>query len=287
MHEGFCTRLEDLLVVEEVGPGRYRGGSPQGTASPVFGGQVVAQALAAATRSAPPGRAAHSLHAYFLASGDPGVPFDYRVEHLREGRSFTTSRVTASQHDRDVFSATVQFTTPATGPSHCDPMPAVPGPEAAQAQTPLHLPKAGGEGETWPWGEPIELRWVTGGPDAAARNEARHQAWFRWTEAVADSPHGQAGVLAYASDLTLLVVAIAPHDPDAGGFGPPSLLVGSLDHAVWFHEAARADEWMLYDQSSHWAGGGRAIATGRIWSRDGRLLATVAQEGFVRFRAGG
>jgi acyl-CoA thioesterase-2 len=272
--------VDDILGLERIELDIFRGRSPQGATQRVFGGQVAAQALAAALRTAPQDRDAHSLHAYFLRPGDPAVPIVYTVERLRDGRSFTTRRVVAVQHGRPIFTASVQLAVREDGFEHSDPMPEAPDPESIAPQGTRQVRGSDGTQEPWAWGGSLELRFAE--PSTGADGRARRPVWFRTVDRLPDDEVLHACVLTYASDMTLLGTAVAPHSAELSAPGAPTLQVGSLDHAVWFHTSARPDDWLLYDQVSPWAGHARGLAQGSIWARDGTLVATVVQEGLIR-----
>ena len=274
--------VDDILGLERIEVDIFRGRSPQGATQRVFGGQVAAQALAAALRTTPADRDAHSLHAYFLRPGDPAVPIVYTVERLRDGRSFTTRRVVAVQHGRPIFTASVQLAVREDGFEHADPMPEAPDPESLAPHATRQVRGTDGSWEPWAWGGSLELRFAVGGPSAGAERAARQQVWFRTVDRLPDDAMLHACVLTYASDMTLLGTAVAPHTHELAAPGAPALQVGSLDHAVWFHASARPDEWLLFDQVSPWAGRARGLARGTIWTRDGAPVATVLQEGLIR-----
>lgn len=276
--------LVELLDLERIEDDLFRGLSPQTGQQRIFGGQVAAQALVAAGRTVPTDRAVHSLHAYFLVGGDPAVPVVYQVDRIRDGRSFTTRRVVAIQHGRAIFHLSASFQVPEEGVAHADPMPDVPGPdqvptmEELLAQHPELL--AGFRRRPWP----IERRYV-GRPPFIARAAddspaaARAAVWIRASSPLPDDPLLHVCVLTYASDMTLLDSVLLPHDMS---FVNGTVVGASLDHAIWFHRPFRADRWLLYDQHSPSANGGRGLATGQIFTRDGHLAASVVQEGLVR-----
>ncbi|MGH3905619.1 MAG: acyl-CoA thioesterase II [Pseudonocardiaceae bacterium] len=275
-------RLVALLDLERIEENIFRGVSPSESSVRVFGGQVAGQALVAVGRTVPPERGVHSLHAYFIRPGDPRIPIVYEVDRIRDGRSFTTRRAVAVQRGKAIFTLSASFQLPEEGLEHGDEMPEVPPPEqleglatwarkADTTQIPIaRLPR------------PFDLRYVTppgwaAGDDHVA--EQRNQLWMRIDGALPDDPLVHVCVLAYASDLTLLGSVTARH-----GRALEADLAASLDHAMWFHRPFRADEWVLYDCTSPAASGGRGLAIGRFFSRDGRLIATVVQEGLVRTR---
>ncbi|MGH3795383.1 MAG: acyl-CoA thioesterase II [Pseudonocardiaceae bacterium] len=277
-------RLVALLDLERIEEDIFRGVSPAESPVRVFGGQVAGQALVAVGRTVPPERHVHSLHAYFIRPGDPQVPIVYEVDRIRDGRSFTTRRAMAIQHGKAIFALSASFQLSEDGLEHADAMPEVPPPEqlddlatwAGKADGP-HPPIA-----RIP--RPFDLRYVTppvwAGGGELSRTEQRDQLWMRVDGVLPDDPLVHVCVLAYASDLTLLGSVTARH----GRALEYGVQAASLDHAMWFHRPFRADEWVLYDCTSPSASGGRGLAIGRFFSRDGRLLATVVQEGLVRIR---
>jgi acyl-CoA thioesterase II len=272
--------LVDLLALEEIERNIFRGKNEAGQRERLFGGQVAAQALAAAGRTVEE-RSAHSLHAYFLRPGDPSVPVLYTVDRIRDGQSFTTRRVVAVQKGQAIFTVAVSFQVREAGYEHQQlEMPAAPPPESLPTwQERASALPAG----TFPWtrGErPVDLRHVEaptflGGP----RRRGGNLVWFRATGALPEDPFFHRCVVAYASDMSLLDTVILPHGR-TGPLGP--LMMASLDHAIWFHKDVRADEWLLYAQESPVAAGARGFARGTIFTRAGELVASVAQEGLMR-----
>lgn len=267
--------LLDTLDLERIEEGIFRGHSPAGSGLRVFGGQVAAQALVAAGRTVPEGdgRVVHSLQAYFLRPGDARRPILFQVDRIRDGRSFTTRRTSAIQRGEAIFHLSASWHTPEEGVAHQAAMPPVPDPETLPDWVDPH----GGAGSS-----PIDVRHVGApirvGPGAAVRSP-EHAMWFRADGKLPDNPLLHACVVAYASDLTLLDTIMLPHgliwdDPGAEQV--------SLDHAMWFHRPLRADDWLLHDQRSPTAAGGRGLAVGTIWTRAGDLAVTVVQEGLVR-----
>lgn len=283
---GIVAELIALLDLERLEVDLFRGRSPERGWPRVFGGQVVAQALVAATRTVPSSRPPHSLHAYFLLGGDPKVPIVYEVERIRDGRSFTTRRVKAVQHGRAIFAMSVSYHEAEPGYEHGAAMPDVPGPDtlpdsrsliAAAAGIPA--PVAGYFARERPIElKPVELRRYL---DREPR-EPLCNVWLRAASALPDDPAIHQAVLAYASDMTLLDCALIPHGRSVFD---PDIQSASLDHALWFHRPFRADEWLLYAQDSPAGGGARGFARGQIFSRSGALIASVAQEGLLRPRA--
>jgi acyl-CoA thioesterase-2 len=252
----------------------------------VFGGQVAGQAVMAGIRTIERDRELHSLHAYFLRPGDTLVPIVYDVERTRDGRSFSTRRVVARQHGKPIFYMSASFQVPEEGFEHQDAMPHVAGPEECPELGDVLADLTGRPRQEWDrdWAA-LDVRYAGDSRPGGVLHDPRHPAlarvWLRTSETLPDDPAMHAAVLAYASDLTLLSVSVVPH----GTFiGDPRLQPASLDHAMWFHRAARADEWLLYDQVSPSASGGRGFATGRLFTQGGPLVASVVQEGLVRLR---
>jgi acyl-CoA thioesterase-2 len=275
-------RLLDIEPLEET---LFRGLSPDTSVQRVFGGQVAGQALVAAGRTVDKARQVHSLHAYFLHAGDPAVPLIYSVDVTRDTRTMSTRRVTATQHGRAVFVLTSSFMAPEEGPGHQDPMPAAPDPETLPTFAERFAPAAHLFPQRQNVPRPIDLRYVDDPPFLAAmKGEASQrspdsQVWLRAAGTLPDDPLLHVCVLAYASDMTLLDSVLAPHGIAwTGG----AAFIASLDHAMWFHGEFRADEWLLYDQHSPWAGSARGLALGSIYTRDGRRVCDVVQEGLVR-----
>jgi acyl-CoA thioesterase-2 len=281
------NEIVNLLDLEQIDENIFRGYSPQKGLRQVYGGQAVAQALIATQRTAPADRLAHSLHAYFILPGDPRIPIIFQVERVRDGRSFTTRRCAAIQHSRVIFSLEASFQIHEEGFDHAAAMPKVPFPDSLPDANALaerfssFLPEAALEYVKG--AHPIDIRVVD--PQAClSRREggpARQYIWFRALRHMPDDPAIHQAVLAYLSDMTLLNTALIPHgrlifDTD--------LQVASLDHALWFHRPFRVDEWILYAQDSPSASGGRGLTYGHLFTIDGRLAASVAQEGLIRLR---
>ncbi|MEV0086866.1 acyl-CoA thioesterase II [Saccharopolyspora sp. NPDC050642] len=272
--------LVALLDLERIEENIFRGVSPASSPVRVFGGQVAGQALVAAGRTVPPERRVHSLHAYFIRPGDPSIPIVYEVDRTRDGRSFTTRRVVAVQRGKAIFSLSASFQVDEDGIDHAEPMPEVPDPET--------LPTYGEQigsmieklGRAQP--RPIDVRYVTEPPWVSRENgprEARSQVWMRADGVLPDDDLLHVCIAAFASDMTLLDAVLARHGVY---WGLDKVNGASLDHAMWFHRRFRADEWLLYDCASPSASGARGLATGRFFSRDGQLVATVVQEGLLR-----
>ncbi|WP_328913629.1 MULTISPECIES: acyl-CoA thioesterase [unclassified Streptomyces] len=280
--------LLELLDLERIEQDIFRGISRLAVVPRVFGGQVAAQALVAAGRTVPEERAAHSLHAYFLRPGDPGAPIVYQVDRIRDGRSFTTRRVVAIQHGQPIFHLSASFQTYEDGLEHQEPMPSAPDPETLPVSDDL-LPA---HADLFP--DPtiidrilearaaVDLRYVEDPPflSAGTPREPRSQVWFRTRGKIADDPLLHVCLATYVSDMTLLDSVLLAHG--RGGWALGDVVGASLDHAMWFHRPFRADEWLLYDQQSPSASGGRGLGTARIYTQDGRLAVSVIQEGLVR-----
>ncbi|MGC1710027.1 MAG: acyl-CoA thioesterase II [Methyloceanibacter sp.] len=280
-------QLLSILDLETLEKNLYRGLSPQAGWQRVFGGQVIGQALVAASRTVE-GRLAHSLHAYFLRAGDPAIPIIYEVDRIRDGGSFSTRRVVAIQHGQAIFSMAASFHNEEGGLHHQIKMPDVPSPEALPSEAELKERLTGRLPPQvkayWDRERPIEIRPVDLGRYFSPENRApSQQVWIRATGNLGDDPALHQCVLAYASDFTLLDTALIAH----GRFVfDPRLMLASLDHAIWFHRKFRADEWLLYAQDSPSSSAGRAFCRGTLFTREGELVASTAQEGLVRERNG-
>lgn len=291
--------LVRLLTVEKRAADVYAGLPQKDGIGRVFGGQVLAQALQAAQTSVTDGKAAHSLHAYFLRGGREGAPIEYRIARDFDGRSFANRRVVASQEDEHgtpvpILNLTASFQLPEQGLEHVDaPMPAVPGPDDLRSDMEQRHEIAAQLGDKMSEQQrrlmlrprPIEMRtvdslhWMNREP-----KPPRAHTWFRVCAPItgeADTPELHRAIITYASDYTLLGTSALPH----GLSWMRGELVGaSLDHAIWFHRDARVDEWLLYATDAPWSGGGRGFNRGRIFNRAGELVASVAQEGMMRKR---
>ena len=259
-----------------IGPSQWM---PHGR---VFGGQVLAQCLVAATRTLDSDRPVHSLHGYFLRAGDINQPLTFSVDRLRDGRSFSTRRVQAFQNGLPIFSMIASFQDADPGIDHQDALPAgIPDPESLPSAASIMGENPHPVAQYWAKARPFDMRHV-GSPIyfAVEGEQVAHQAvWLKALGDLPDSPALHTAALAYASDYSILEPIFRAHGI---AWTHPGLKSASLDHAMWFHRQAKVDEWMLYVQESPSAQGGRGLSLGRIFSRDGRLLATVAQEGMVR-----
>jgi acyl-CoA thioesterase II len=276
--------LLDILDLEPLEHNLFRGRSPQDGWQRVFGGQVIGQALVAASRTVAPDRKAHSLHAYFLRPGDPGVPIIYEVDRIRDGKSFVTRRVVAIQHGHAIFSMSASFQVEEEGLDHQMPAPRVPPPEELISEDELKRQFIESAREPmkgyWRRERPIELRPVSLRHYVTREKlDPVQHVWFRTTGPLPDDPVVQKCVLAYASDMMLLDTSLYPH---ARTLFDRDLQVASLDHALWFHRPFRADDWLLYSQDSPTASGSRGFNRGAIYTRDGVHVASVAQEGLIR-----
>ncbi|MCW2842109.1 MAG: acyl-CoA thioesterase [Nocardioides sp.] len=280
-----ADELVALLDLEDLDVNLFRGRQSETSLQRVFGGQVAAQALLATARTVEPEYVAHSLHSYFLLPGDTAVPIIYDVERLRDGRSFGTRRVVARQHGRPIYYSTVNFQRVEEGFEHQDVMPDVIPPEEGIDLGAMFRSRGGGSTEEWEreWAA-LDVRYVgssrQGLPEDASR-PARARLWIRVNGQLSDDPLEHLAAFTYASDMTLLGSTLVPHGVHISS---PGMQVASLDHTVWFHRPFRADEWWLYDQESPSASGGRGLALARVFTQDGVLAASVAQEGLIRHR---
>jgi acyl-CoA thioesterase-2 len=273
-----------LLDVDAAEPDHFCGHRLPGGKGRMFGGQVIAQALVAAERTVAPDRPVHSLHAYFLRGGDETVPVDYAVLRDLDGGSFANRRVVAAQHDQPILTLVASFHRREQGVAHADPMPDVPAPEDLPSEAELRaqyadrIPESRRAFMLRP--RPIDLRpvearhWMNPAPRAA-----RSHTWFRTAAPLPDDPRVHRAVLAYASDMSLLGTCTLPHGLS---WFLGNVMGVSLDHAIWFHDDFRADDWLLYACDSPWAGRARGFNRGSIYTRDGRHIASVAQEGLIR-----
>ncbi|WP_433302775.1 acyl-CoA thioesterase [Actinoplanes sp. CA-030573] len=276
-------QLLGLLDLEQVDAATFVGESPQTGAQRVFGGQVAGQALVAAGRTVDPERTVHSLHGYFVRPGDPTEPIEFSVETIRDGRSFSVRRSVAQQHGRTIFFMSASFQVHEEGLDHYLPAPVdVPGPDEVptMADWVSRYPSRAGNFAAAPRG--IDVRyvgvpgWVPPG-DRGASDQQR--VWMRIDGKLPDDPLIHACALTYASDLSLLDAVLSVHGEV---WGPGGVIGASLDHALWLHRPFRADEWFLYDCTSPSASGSRGLATGRMFTRDGRHIASAVQEGLLR-----
>ncbi|MDZ4790188.1 MAG: acyl-CoA thioesterase II [Hyphomicrobiales bacterium] len=276
--------LVGILDLETLEKNLFRGHSPQNGWTRVFGGQVIAQALTAANRTVSEDRPVHSLHAYFLLAGDPTIPIIYEVDRIRDGGSFTTRRVVAIQNGAAIFAMSASYHASEPGFSHQIPMPDAPDPDSLPSEGEIRerfLPMLPEFMKTfWTSDRPIELRPTDLSRFTNPQKRAPAQnIWFRVNGALPDDAALHQCALAYASDYSLLDTALVAHGRI---LFDPLLMLASLDHALWFHRPFRADEWLLYAQDSPSAEAARGLCRGNIFSRDGQLVASVAQEGLIR-----
>jgi acyl-CoA thioesterase II len=277
--------LLKLLDLETLEVNLFRGVSPKTGWQRVFGGQVIGQALVAACRTVE-GRSPHSMHAYFLLPGDPKVPIIYDVDRIRDGRSFTTRNVKAIQHGHAIFSMSVSFHNDEPGNlTHQAGMPDVPMPEDLPSEADIKNGAAALPEPVRRYYErerPLELRPVDLGRYLGKKTEdGTFRVWIRTNGSLPDDLAIHQCVLAYASDFTLLDVALVRHGRT---LFERTFMAASLDHALWFHRPFRADDWLLYAQDSPNLSGARGFSRGLIFARDGILVASVAQEGLIRER---
>ena len=280
------TALDELIAIldlEHLEVNLFRGRSPQENRQRVFGGQVAGQALVAAGRTVDAG-VCHSLHAYFLRPGDPKVPIVYQVERIRDGRTFTTRRVSAIQHGQPIFHLSASFQPVEVGPDHQQPMPETPPPESLptwEERIAPHLPGLPEPVQKWMTRDrPFDVRNTdVSNPFAPVPREPVQLIWLRTAGALPDDLLLHQCMFVYASDLTLLDTAAMPH---AIAWNDAGYVMASLDHAMWFHRPFRADRWCLYAQESPSAHGARGFTLGHLFTREGTLAVTVAQEGLIR-----
>ena len=286
MSEGYeIDELLELLRLEPLEVNLFRGASRDIGTPRVFGGQVLAQSLLAASRTVED-RMVHSLHAYFLRSGDPEAPIVYNVDRSRDGRSFTSRRVVAIQHGRPIFTMAASFQVAEQGLEHQLDMPEVPGPDDIGPTPPVpreQLENIPQKLRRWftrlgPYEfRPVERR----DPVNPSPTEPQQKVWFRLAGDPGDDQLLHRALLAYASDFYLVGTATLPHGLS---FLQGNLMMASLDHAMWFHRPVKVDDWLLYACDSPTASGGRGLARGLIYDRAGRLVASTAQEGVIRVR---
>lgn len=284
--ESLAADLCDLLDIEELDTDLYRGRRTTDGYGRVFGGQVIAQALQAAQRSTDPSKVAHSLHAYFMRAGDDDFPILFRVVRDFDGKSFATRRVIAMQKGKPILNMACSLQVPEEGLRHQDAMPDVPQPEDLKSDVELRsgmvdaIPEKFRAHFTRP--RPIEIRPVAPRPFLKPEKTEPHQSsWFRICAPIGDDTSMHRAILAYASDMALLGTGTLPHGVN---WMTHNMQSASLDHSLWLHEDFRVDDWLLYVCDSPWAGHARSFNRGQIFSRDGRLVASVAQEGLMRLR---
>ncbi|NRA87135.1 MAG: acyl-CoA thioesterase II [Rhizobiales bacterium] len=290
MNKALDTLINTTLNLEKIEELIFRGTSPSNGWQRVFGGQVIGQALVAARSTIKAmafddDRFTHSLHGYFLRGGDPKVPIIYEVDPIRDGKSFSTRRIVAIQHGKPIFSMIASFQKVEQGLTHQIKMPKVVGPEELPSEDELKaqymdkLPPA--VKAYWSRERPIEMRYVE--PRHLSKikpSEPVQNIWFKASSKLPDNIDIHQAVLAFASDFSLLDTSLIAHGTS---IFDPKIQVASLDHALWFHEPFKADEWLLYSQESPSSSGARGFNRGSIFTRDGKLVASVAQEGLIRY----
>ena len=277
-------KVIELLDLEEIEKNHYLATSPNEGWQRVYGGQVIGQALVAASRTVDEARHAHSLHGYFLRAGDTSIPILYKVDRIRDGRSFTTRQVVAIQKGQPIFAMSISFQVDEEGLSHQFPMPDAPDPESLQDDDEIRAQQA----KEWPeqyqdsfgTSSAIEMRSIDPldllNPVAS---EPKQMCWMKTREKLPNGQRLHQCVLAYLSDWSLLDTTTRPH---AISFLQDNVQMASLDHAMWFHRPFRADEWLLYVQDSPSASGARGFNRGLIYNRAGELVASATQEGLMR-----
>jgi acyl-CoA thioesterase-2 len=280
--------LVKLLALEKIEENLFRGQSQDLGWGTVFGGQVLGQALSAAVQTVPPERAIHSLHAYFLRPGDVHRPIVYDVDRIRDGTSFTTRRVVAIQNGKAIFNMSSSFQKEEPGFEHQDAMPEVPPPEELRteqeiiAQSTRQLPELFRQRATAE--RPFEMRPVNppSDPFSPKAQPPARAVWLKAVDRLPDDPTLHPYLLAYASDHGFIATALLPHGVT---WLTPGMQIASVDHVMWFHQPFRVDEWLLHVMDSPAAHGSRGLVRGRVFTRDGRLVASTAQEGLIRRRA--
>lgn len=277
-------KLLDLLFLEKIEEGLFRGQSEDLGLRQVFGGQVVGQAIYAAKQTVPIDRVVHSFHSYFLRPGDSSKPIIYDVETLRDGNSFSARRVSAIQNGKPIFYMTASFQSQEEGLEHQNTMPDVPPPEGLMSETDIarqfaHLiPEK--VREKFIGNQPIEMRPVKfHNPLQGSIAEPNRYVWFKANGEMPDDLRVHQYLLGYASDFNFLPTALQPHGI---GFLEPGVQIATIDHSMWFHRPFRLDEWLLYAVESTSASGARGFVRGQIYNREGVLVASTVQEGVIR-----
>lgn len=280
--------LLDLLDLEKIEEGLFRGQSEDLGLRQVFGGQVVGQALYAAKQTVPAERLVHSFHSYFLRPGDSSKAIVYDVENLRDGNSFSARRVSAVQNGKPIFYMTASFQSQESGFEHQNTMPDVPPPETLMSESEIAqkvahlLPEAIRDKFTGQ--KPIEMRPVKfHNPLQGSVEEPHRYVWFRANGSMPDDLRTHQYLLGYASDFNFLPTALQPH---GHGFLEPGMQVATIDHSMWFHRPFRLDDWLLYAVESPSASGARGFVRGQFYTRDGILVASTVQEGVIRRHSG-
>jgi acyl-CoA thioesterase-2 len=286
--DNVLDELLNLLKLEKIEENIFRGNSQDLGFGNIFGGQVLGQALSAASQTVQAERSAHSLHAYFLRPGDPAKPIVYDVDCIRDGKSFTTRRVVAIQKGSAIFSMSASFQIDEAGFEHQADPPEVPGPEGLMSEVEMarkvedKIPPAIRNQILCT--KPIEIRPVNPmNPFAPKKEKPVQYVWFKTISRMPDDMSVHKYMLAYASDFGLVSTSLRPHGKT---FWDPKMQVASLDHAMWFHRDFRMDDWLLYVIESPSAGKARGLSHGSIFTRDGRLIASTSQEGLIRYHGG-
>ncbi|RJG06111.1 acyl-CoA thioesterase II [Noviherbaspirillum cavernae] len=270
----------DLLKLEQIGPDRYRGQSHFMGSPNVFGGQVLGQALHAATVTVE-NRRPHSLHSLFILPGNHRLPIEYEVERVRDGGSFSTRRVVAVQEGRRIFVTSISFQTEEEGLSHQKPAPATAKPEELASSIQTWKDSAAKYGRPF-LPVPVDFRAAHGGDLYSHNATATHkQVWVKSPIRLPDDPLTHETLFAYVSDYGLLWTSLQPHGVK---LGDPRLQIASLDHTIWFHRPFRMDEWLLFSMESPNASGGRGLSFAHVYDIEGVLVATLTQEGLIRLR---
>lgn len=276
-------QLLEIISPRPVGQDIFSGGNMHPEAFRVYGGQVLAQCVSAAVATVAEDRTIHSQHAYFLRPGDPSEPISFEVERARDGLSFSSRRVVALQRGKPIMVSSMSFQLASRGDDYQVEMPQVPPPEALSSERQLSL-EAGNLDESFmiTTGEDLDIRVVEPVDwDNPVPREPVLQAWMKTSGPMPDQAGLHQALLTYLSDAFLIDVCLITHGRHFMG---PDLQVASLDHALWFHEDFRADEWLLHTVNAERIGGGRGLARGSFYTRDGRLVATTMQQGVMRFR---
>jgi acyl-CoA thioesterase-2 len=279
--------LRETLKLEQLEVNLFRGTTPDTRTGRIFGGQVIAQSLLAAYATVE-GRVCHSLHCYFIRPGDPKIPIIFEVDRSRDGHSFTTRRVVAIQHGKQIFNFAASFQVPEDGFDHQADMPPTPAPEGLPGLAETFGRMETELGATPPrpddYVNPIDIRFADIPPHQTPEEKLPpyQRAWFRVRHPLGDDPVWQQAAMAYASDLGLMATALRPH---GSLWHSPRLQAASLDHTMWFHRSTDFSQWHLYEMDSPSASGGRGINRGSIYRQDGTLVATDTQEGLIRWRA--
>ena len=282
--------LVTLLALERIEENLFRGQSQDLGWGTVFGGQVLGQALSAAVQTVPSDRHVHSLHAYFLRPGDVTKPIVYDVDRIRDGGSFTTRRVVAIQNGHPILNMSASFQIDEAGFAHQDEMPVVPPPESLPTEQERLAPIADrlppGLRERARAERPFEIRTADPQTDpfAPPKRTAQRIMWVRAVAPLPDDPALHRYLLAYLSDFSFVTTALLPHGVS---WISPGMQVASIDHVMWIHQPFRCDEWLLHVMESPAAHGARGVVRGRVFTQDGRLVATTGQEGLIRLRASG